>query len=372
MRLADFIQADLPGLLQEWTEYARTLSDKDRSLSDDQLQNDGAALLHAIVADMRGFQSSTFRENKSLGERDSDSRFNHIAEKHANARVSQGFSINDVAAEFRALRAAVLRRWERTGEIDPEAFQEMIRFNEAIDQALSESIRGYSIQVETGRDLFVGMVSHDLRSPLNAISASAYFLANDPTLPARSRDVAAVAERAVTKMTRLLDDLLTFTRTRLHDDLPLQKQVASMRDICTLAADEVRAAFPQTTIDLQFSGDLNGVWDPDRIAQMMVNLLSNAARYGRGLVTAQARGEGDQVALIVFNEGDPIPEDRLPTLFEPLTRSETPDRRGSAAGMGLGLYICRCISSAHGGTIEVASSDDGPTFTVLLPRSSPA
>ncbi|WP_186194048.1 sensor histidine kinase [Burkholderia gladioli] len=138
----------------------------------------------------------------------------------------------------------------------------MIRFNEAIDQALSESIRGYSIQVETGRDLFVGMVSHDLRSPLNAISASAYFLANDPTLPARSRDVAAaVAERAVTKMTRLLDDLLTFTRTRLHDDLPLQKQVASMRDICTLAADEVRAAFPQTTIDLQFSGDLNGVWD---------------------------------------------------------------------------------------------------------------
>ncbi|WP_186194047.1 hypothetical protein [Burkholderia gladioli] len=69
MRLADFIQADLPGLLQEWTEYARTLSDKDRSLSDDQLQNDGAALLHAIVADMRGFQSSTFRENKSLGER---------------------------------------------------------------------------------------------------------------------------------------------------------------------------------------------------------------------------------------------------------------------------------------------------------------
>ncbi|WP_186135129.1 sensor histidine kinase [Burkholderia gladioli] len=371
MTLADFIEADLPGLLHDWTEYARSLSDKDRHLSDTQLQNDGAALLHAIVADMRGFQSADFRENKSLGERDSGAQFNLLAERHANARVSQGFSIVDVAAEFRALRAAVLRRWERRCEVDPETLQEMIRFNEAIDQALSESIRGYSIQVEQGRDLFVGMVSHDLRSPLNAITTSLYLLTNDPALPARNRSVAAIAERATVKMKRLLDDLLTFTRTRLHDDLPLQRQVASLQDICTVATDEVRAAFPQAVIDLQFGDDLTGWWDPDRIAQMVVNLLANAARYGRGSITVQVQPAGDQISLSVFNEGDPIPDDRLPTLFEPLSRSDTPDRSGAAAGMGLGLYICRCISSAHGGTIDVTSSPAGPTFIVTLPRSSP-
>jgi signal transduction histidine kinase len=111
------------------------------------------------------------------------------------------------------------------------------------------------------------------------------------------------------------------------------------------------------------------VWDPERIAQLMVNLLSNAARYGRGAITAQALGMGDQVTLSVYNEGEPIPEDRMLTLFEPLTRSDAPDRRGGAAGMGLGLYICRCISSAHGGTIRAESFNSGVTFTVSLPRA---
>ncbi|WP_186144362.1 sensor histidine kinase [Burkholderia gladioli] len=369
MTLADFIEADLSGLVHEWTEYARVLSDRDNHLSDEQLQNDGAALLTAIIADMRAFQSPAYRENKSLGERDGTSHFSLVSEQHANARVSQGFSIADVTAEFRALRAAVLRSWERSGSPGAAAFQEMIRFNEAIDQALSESVLSYSARIERGRDLFVAMVSHELRSPLVAIAASVHILRNDLNLPAQSRDVAAISERAAAKMSRLLDDLLTFTRSRLHDELPLQKQGASMQDICTLAAEEVRAAFPHATIDLHFVGDLNGVWDPERVAQLIVNLLSNAARYGRGPITAQAIGTGDQVTLSVYNEGEPIPEDRMLTLFEPLTRSEVPDRRGGAAGMGLGLYICRCISAAHGGTIRAESSNSGVTFTVSLPRA---
>ncbi|MGG2041333.1 sensor histidine kinase [Burkholderia gladioli] len=369
MKLADFIEADLQDLVHDWTEYARVLSDKDQQLSENQQQNDGTALLIAIVADMRSFQSTAFRELKSLGERDGALHFNVVAERHANARVSQGFSITDITAEFRALRAAVLRRWERSGSLGSDALQEMIRFNEAIDQALSESVRGYSARIERGHDLFIAMISHDLRSPLGAITASAHILKNDPALPARSRDVVAISDRAAGKMRRLLDDLLTFTRSRLHDELPLQKQPASIPDICALAVEEVRAAFPRTHIDLEFVGELTGIWDPDRIAQLMANLLSNAVRYGRGSITIRALGNGNQVALSVFNEGDPIPDDRLLTLFEPLVRSDAPDRRGGAVGMGLGLYICRCISSAHGGTIEATSSDSGVTFTVLLPRS---
>jgi signal transduction histidine kinase len=100
----------------------------------------------------------------------------------------------------------------------------------------------------------------------------------------------------------------------------------------------------------------------------VVNLLSNAVRYGSGLVIVEAENHGDQTTLIVSNEGNPIPEHALPTLFDPLTRASLPNRTGTAAGIGLGLYICRCIAAAHQGAITVESTECGTAFTVRLPR----
>ncbi|MCA8251531.1 HAMP domain-containing histidine kinase [Burkholderia multivorans] len=243
----------------------------------------------------------------------------------------------------------------------------MIRFNEAIDQVLAESVRHYVQRTERIRDLFAGVLAHDLRSPLGAILNSSEVLLHDEGLSAGSIKALAFVQRGAARMKQMIDDLLVFTRTRLGDAMPIGPTAQNMARICTDAADEVRASYPDAQIELRFEGDLRGRWDGGRIGQLIVNLLTNAVRYGSGQIAVEARANDGQMTVVVDNEGNPIPERALPTLFDPLTRATSPDRSGMAAGMGLGLYICRCIATAHQGTISVESSERGTRFTVRIP-----
>lgn len=170
-------------------------------------------------------------------------------------------------------------------------------------------------------------------------------------------------------MKQMIDDLLIFTRTRLGDALPVSVTPQNMGRLCSDAVDEVRASYPDALIDLRLDGNLQGRWDGGRIGQLIVNLITNAVRYGSGQIVVEARAQDGRVTVIVANEGNPIPERALPALFDPLTRAISPDRSGMAAGMGLGLYICRCIADVHRGTISVESSERGTRFTVQMPCS---
>jgi signal transduction histidine kinase len=170
-------------------------------------------------------------------------------------------------------------------------------------------------------------------------------------------------------MKQMIDDLLIFTRTRLGDALPVSFTPQDMGRICSDAVEEVRASYPDADIELRLVGELEGKWDGSRLSELLVNLLTNAVRYGSGRVVVETGGHDGHVTLVVSNEGNPIPQNALPTLFDPLTRAGPADRRGTAAGMGLGLYICRCIASAHQGTIGVTSSKGVTRFTVCLPCS---
>lgn len=150
--------------------------------------------------------------------RNSDVQFDAISVAHADDRLAHGFAINDLIAEYRALRASVLRRWEKLDmQIDGEAFQEMIRFNEAVDQAVAESVRRYSLRTERIRDLFAGVLAHDLRSPLGAILNSTEVLLRDEHLSPLSLRATANAQHAAIRMKAMIDDLLVFTRTRLSN-----------------------------------------------------------------------------------------------------------------------------------------------------------
>lgn len=370
MDLADFIEANIPALVDDWAEYAVAISQEESQLSERQLRNSAADILTAIAADMREPQSAMQQQSKSRGEnRAPQSRFNQVARLHAEDRLSHAFGINDVVAEFRALRATVLRRWQVASPASALAFQQMIRFNEAIDQVLAESVRHYTQRTERIRDLFAGVLAHDLRSPLGAILNSSDVLLRDEGLSPASIKALSFVQRGAMRMKQMLEDLLIFTRARLGDMPPLGLTPQSMGRICSDAADEVRASYPNALIDLRLEGDLRGRWDGGRIGQLIVNLLVNAVRYGSGPVVLDARGHDEQVIVVVANEGNPIPERALPTLFDPLTRANSPDRSGMAAGMGLGLYICRCIASAHQGTIKVESSERGTCFTVQIPCS---
>ncbi|QIE29665.1 sensor histidine kinase [Caballeronia sp. SBC2] len=370
MSLSDFIETNLDALIDDWAEFAGQLMREGLPLTVPELQDSARHIFQRVAADMRLDQSGVEQEEKSRGKKGGGAAdVTSVALEHADDRLDQGFTLDDVVAEFRALRATVLRRWQQSS-VDPvTALNESIRFNEAIDQVLTESIRRYSLRVSETRDRFAGVLAHDLRSPLGAITNSTEFLLSDGTLPTPCVKAVVNIQRSATRMRRMVDDLLDFARVRLGDTLPLIVSPQDAGRVCSNACDEVSASFPQANIEVCLDGDLVGDWDGDRISQLVINLLVNAIQHGEGAIKLSAHGEGDSVTVAVANEGKPIPKHLTGRIFDPLTRTYSPpERRGTAAGVGLGLYICRCIAHAHGGAIAVESADTATVFTVTLPR----
>lgn len=199
--------------------------------------------------------------------------------------------------------------------------------------------------------------------------ASAHVMQQDENLSPASTKAAANLQRSAERVKLMIDDLFVFTRTRLGDALPMEASPQDLHRICHNAADEVRASNPDASIEVRTTGELSGTWDGARINQLVVNLLTNAVHYGSGTVLVAATGDDQRVRLAVANEGSPIPKSAFPTLFDPLTRGPHAKEAKASRGMGLGLYICRCIAHAHSGKIAVESNERETVFTVELPRS---
>ncbi len=222
-------------------------------------------------------------------------------------------------------------------------------------------------------EIFMGVLSHDLRNPLHAIGMAATVLSKSSTAEAVPRPV-RIIQTSVSRMQRMIDQLLDFTHTRLGRGLPI---TATPLDLVTLAhsiVDELESGKPGT-IELVSSGDTRGEWDRDRLAQLLSNLIANACQHGHPSepVRVRVRGEGESVALEISNRGA-IAAATLATLFEPFGETLTPARgNDGSSGLGLGLYIAQQIALAHGGSIAVTSTEaEGTRFVVLLPRRPPA
>lgn len=216
----------------------------------------------------------------------------------------------------------------------------------------------------------LGIVGHDLRTPLSAIANGAHLLVRADDLPPERIRLAARILANAARMERIISMLLDYARVRGGHGLPLHRRPCDLSSIVDAVADECEAAHPEREIHRSGSGDPTGRWDPDRIAQVLSNLVSNAVDYSPAdtRVDVAWRDEGGQVALEIANEGRPIPPDVLPRLFEPFRRAER-HRAGGKDGLGLGLFIASAIVAAHGGTIDARSGDGERTvFTVRLPR----
>ena len=215
----------------------------------------------------------------------------------------------------------------------------------------------------------IGIVSHDLRNPLQAIVFGASALLRREDLDARAISLALRIQSSADRATRLVLDLLDFTQARFGSGIPIRRSAVDLHRLGAVAVDEAQAAHPSRNIVHEASGNGAGEWDSDRVAQVLSNLLSNALKYGvvDGPVTLRTRGEADAAFLEVHNDGGPIAADMLPHLFEPMKRGEGASDIASRS-VGLGLYIVKHVVDAHGGGIEVASADTGTTFVVRLPR----
>lgn len=212
----------------------------------------------------------------------------------------------------------------------------------------------------------IGVVSHDLRNPVAAIELSAEAQRTHPGADAMVQKLAANIIAACRGMHRIIGDLLDYARTRHTDGIPIQPQLWVLADVVDEVLARCRQAFPGCDIAAHGDRDLTGEWDPARLAQLLTNLVANAIEHGAPgrPVTLTWRAADDGVRIDVHNEGEPIAEAELPSLFEPFRRGQ-----GGGVGVGLGLFIVREIARAHGGQVEVRSTrQDGTTFTVTLPR----
>ena len=365
MSLSAFIRDHHEEIVTEFAVFAKTLMPPGGEMTEAELRDHAEDILNAIVQDMRTAQTSDEQSLRSQG-RGSAKTMEASGKLHADDRIEHGFTFQSVLAEFRALRATVLQLYAESGASD---LTDVRRFNEAIDEALTESMNRFAIRTDLFRDQFVGVLSHDLRTPLGAITTGTALLAVPEDNPQRRSRVVARIMHSAQRMERMIGDLLDLTRARLGGSIPLNRRRVDLQQVCEEAMIEIRASQPDAVLRLQVSGDLRGEWDADRLAQVVSNLVGNAIQHGGGTpITLTGHEDGESVTLAVHNGGAPIPQDVLPFVFEPLARG---GMGGAGGSIGLGLFIARAIVSAHGGGIQVTSSTDaGTTFTVRLPKAS--
>ena len=371
MRLYQFIVENMDHILTEWVSFARSIQPGNMSLKD--LRDHAEEMLRAIAKDAMKPQSDFQQSQKSKGHQPR-TEGDTAAETHADCRLVSGFSIDLLASEYRALRASVMKLWLAENRSNSSEYvEDLIRFNEGIDQALAESIARYTEAVAMSQDIFLGALGHDLRDPLNSIGMGAQLLTQVGEKDSRSVKLGAQMYSSVLRMNKMLDDLLNFTQSRIGGGLQIFAASAALAQISEDVIEEFRLSNPNRTIHNQVDGNCTGHWDATKLSQVYQNLISNALQYSSvdSAVTVATKDLGDYVVFTVHNDGAPIPKQSQHMVFELMHRIPNADaERNFKKNLGLGLYITREIVNAHNGDISLTSTEEaGTTFRVQLPKN---
>jgi signal transduction histidine kinase len=373
MSLATFIRKNERPIIEHWEIFARTLVPASDDMSPQNLRNHIKDILAFIADDIESTQTDSEQVKKSEGKKSKDAEHS-AAEIHASLRQAGGFSMDQMVSEFRALRASVIRLWEaQLMEATKVDISDLTRFNESLDQAITEAIGYYTKTIDHSRDLFLGILSHDLRNPIGAMKMSAQLTLNIGTLNERQTMLVSQVITSAGRATEIIDHLLDLTRARLGSGLQVIKKEMDMAFVSRQLVDEMRTMHPKRTFQLEISGGTEGKWDKARIGQVFSNLLGNAVQYGfKDLpIGVTIKGDPEAVLVSVHNDGVPIAPDAIGGIFNSLTRvgAEKSANDRESTNLGLGLYITKQIVSAHGGSVGVTSSEkEGTTFTARFPR----
>jgi signal transduction histidine kinase len=362
-------------ILSEWVAFARSCLPIADGMDLAMLRDHASEMLDAIAADLKTPQTKSEQVDKSEGKSDAepDSEApDTAAQSHGAGRAESGFTVEQMVSEYRALRATVTRLWiETAGELTRKDLDDLVRFNEAIDQALAESTSRFTQDLDLSKEMFLAMLGHDLRTPLGAIIGSANIMVNTKDLPEVALKRAFLILNSSQRMNALVADLLDFTRSRLGRGIPIVRAEMDIAKVCRQTVEEIAALHPQRVVNFEATGELQGQWDRARITQAFSNVISNAVQHGsdKTPINVAIHGDADEVALAVQNRGPVIPANELDKIFNPMHRIEGDRPVAPRENLGLGLYITERIVAAHGGTIGVESSEDkGTTFTIHLPK----
>jgi signal transduction histidine kinase len=277
-----------------------------------------------------------------------------------------------MVSEYRALRASVLMLWSQRVRQGVEfELEDITRFNEAIDQALAESVVRFAKLVSESQNIFLGILGHDLRTPLGAISMGAQVLLHTEDLSSKHKNIASRIYSTVGRAKSIVDSLLDFTRSHFGGGIPIQRSTVNLTAVCRDMVEEVRACHFDHSILFE-ADEVTGDFDRERMEQVFCNLMENAVQHGDHTVPIRVHlstSEGN-VTFSVHNQGNFIPEEVIANMFNPLKHwsANATNNPYLGSGLGLGLYIAHEIVAGHKGRIDVNSSaQDGTTFKVTLP-----
>jgi signal transduction histidine kinase len=375
MRLARFILQNMESILQEWEDFAGTVETSLPKMDPKGLRNHAAHILTAAANDMETPQTAEQQIEKSQGRMSASSGM-EAATTHGETRLIAGFTLAQMVSEYRALRSTVLRLWLVRGFPEQQSdVNDIIRFNETIDEALTASIESYEKGVEAARETILAMLGHDLRSPLTAAGMGAQVLYRRDYIAPRDRLICSNVVTSVNRANAMVNDLLDLARSSLGNGIMVVKQPVDLVRIARNLVEEHRIGHPKADIQLDTVPSINGKFDANRMGQVFSNLIANAIQHGdtEQPITVRIRAEDDMVKVLVHNYGEAISEVALPNLFAlkgPYLQSGSDGIRRSG-GLGLGLYIASQIVKSHDGDIRVGSADDsGTVFEVTVPLGS--
>ena len=397
VRLSDFILANVEPILAEWESFARGIWPKGAAADPAELRDEAEDILRATAVDMRSDQTAPQQAEKSKGgirQAGDGGDLTRASSSHGRGRVVSGLELWAVVAEYRALRASVLRLW-RESEPTPDLrdLDDVTRFNESMDQSLTHAVRSYAEQVEQDRetlmaneqasrreaeaanrakDLFLATLSHEIRTPLNAIVGWLSILRHEDAETRHFQEGLKVIERNTMAQVQLVDDLLDVSRI-VSGKLRVDIQPCELADVINAGLNATRTAADARgiTLDVRLDPDASGAsCDSVRIQQVVWNLVSNAVKFTPkgGHVHVTLNRDASSFQIQVRDTGQGISSDLLPHVFDRFRQADSSMRR-RFAGLGLGLSIVKYIVEAHGGTVDATSPGEGKgsTFTVRLP-----
>jgi signal transduction histidine kinase len=374
MNIAAFITHYMEEILVEWEAFATTFGAVADRMSSLELRDHAKQILEFVVRDIQEVQDEQQTDAKSKGHGPEAAGYDSASMAHGELRYASGFTMQQVIAEYRALRASVLKLWEHETHVESDdALRQVIRFNEAIDQSLAEAAIAYAKKVDETRNIFLAILGHDLRSPLAATATAGLYLSRPGEFEEKVQQVGGRIKRSAATMNGMVNDLLELARIQLGNGISIQLKECDLLEMCQWAIEDSSATHPRAKFDLDASGELTGMFDKARLQQVVTNLANNAAQYGAPgkPISVKVTGEAKRVLIRVKNEGPVIPKEILPKIFTSLVQlTEIEGDARPRSSLGLGLFIVKQITVAHGGDTLVESDNvNGTIFTVEIPRA---